>query len=147
MDHKLDPFMNSSITPILLLTALICLTTINTFRMWRGKDGLALRPLSTSYRKTSQCKRFLAINATSTFVWWSFALMTLAAFGLHHETARAVRVLLFVPFVIGLALFVATLVVGLTIFFNGKPLRIIPPQFRGAAVKKWIDESKGHSGS
>ena len=131
--------MISSVVTILLLAALVGFTTINSFRMWRGKSGFALRPLSPSYRKTSQCQRFLTVNSISTFGWWSFALMGAAGYGLGQESSTAFRVMLYVPLLAGLMLFVATLVFGISIFIVGRPLRFIPPQFRDAAAKKWDD--------
>ena len=134
--------MSSSVVTIALLVAFIVMTSLNAIRMWRGKTGFLIRPLTPSYRKTFECQKWLAINSISTFVWWSFAIMGASAYGLKKRMPKIVHLAFYVPVAVGFALFIGTLIIGLSIFLSGKPVRCIPSQFRDAAAHKWDDGPK-----
>jgi hypothetical protein len=120
-----------------VLVVLVVLTSINTFRIWTGKEGFTLRATSQIYRLSPQYQRFMSLTAISTFVWWSFGLITCGRYGLREEHSTTVRALLYVPLSAGWILFALTVVFGVTIFSWGKPLRCIPPSFRKAARANW----------
>ena len=88
---------------------------------------------------TSKYKRFMSINAISTFGWWSFALIAIGRKGIQNTHSSTARALLDIPLWAGWILFAATFTIGYSIFTVGKPIRCIPPQYRKAARMRWDD--------
>ena len=68
--------------------------------------------------------------------------MGASGYGLKRKLSTVVRFALYIPLAAGFALFIATLVVSISIFLIGKPVRFIPSQFRDAAAHKWDDGPK-----
>jgi hypothetical protein len=124
-----------------VLVVLIVVSTINSYRMWHGQQGWVPRPTSPEYRMTFQHQRYMTANAISPLVWWAFGLISLGRYGQRKSAKGALHLLLYLPLWGGWTILVFTLVVGLIVFTSGRPIWIVPGQFRDAARRGWVRSS------
>jgi hypothetical protein len=123
----------------LVLIILIVVSTINSYRMWHGRQGWIPRPSSPEYRKTYKYQRYMTANAISPLVWWSFGLITLGRYGLRKSSSGLFHALPYVAVFGGWALLIATLVSGIFVFSIGRPKWLVPSQFREAGEHRWVE--------
>jgi hypothetical protein len=112
---------------------------VNTFRIWNGRQILAIRKPSRAFLQSARNKRFLSSFVVATEIVWSLVIIFSSGYGLRQVKQSASRDLLYVPFALGWALLVGGFLLAVTVYFQGKPNRAIPPKFRSAAARRWID--------
>jgi hypothetical protein len=112
---------------------------VNAFRIWNGREILSLRKPSEAFRESARNKRFLSSVVVATEIVWSLVIVFASGFGLRELKPGDLRDVLYVPFVIGWILLVAGLLIAVPVYVKGKPNRVIPPRFRSAASRGWID--------
>jgi hypothetical protein len=136
-----------STSQILLLTIALSLITIfsiwNSARILHGKRPILVRRPSADYDTSVRTQRYLATSFVSPSAWIGFDLILIAKLASNPNNRGPVHGLERVPFDIGFALFIVSLLLMIAIYMFGKPSFLILQRFRGAASNAWQDTSGG----